>query len=211
MFEIEQKFARADFAAVEKTLNAWGASGPAVQVESDHYFNAPDRDFARTGEAFRMRRVGGDNYLTFKGRRLPGAIRVRRELEIPIAPGDDGARQHQELLVMLGYRPVAVVTKRRASYALARGGFGMHVCLDDVEQVGRFAEVEIVAPQEKAAEATAVLSGVAAELGLREVEPRSYLSLVLQKRASAPAAHQPLIASTGQELRENVGEARRQG
>src|SRR6476661_5267008 len=138
MFEIEQKFARVDFAAVEKTLAAWSAAGPVIQVESDHYFNAPDRDFARTSEAFRLRRVGGDNFLTFKGRRLPGAVRVRRELEIPIAPGDDGARQHAELLVLLGYRPVAVVTKRRASYALTRDGFSLHVCLDDVEEVGRF-------------------------------------------------------------------------
>jgi pantoate--beta-alanine ligase len=211
MFEIEQKYRDADFSATERVLQSWGASGPVVQAESDHYFNAPDRDFARTGEAFRLRRVGGDNFLTFKGRRQPGAVRVRRELEIPIAPGDEGARQHQELLVMLGYRPVAVVTKRRTSYGLERDGFQMHVCLDDVEQIGKFAEVEIVAPQEKAVEATAVLSGVAGELGLRDVEPRSYLSLVLQKRASTPAAHQPLIASTVQELRENLGEARRQG
>src|SRR6478735_2204889 len=158
MFEIEQKYRDADFSAIETTLKAWGASGPVVQTESDHYFNAPDRDFARTGEAFRLRRIGGDNFLTFKGRRQPGAVRVRRELEIPIAPGDDGARQHAELLVLLGYRPVAVVTKRRASYALTRDGFSLHVCLDDVEEVGRFAEVEIVAPPEKADRAAATLS-----------------------------------------------------
>src|SRR5262249_29755605 len=179
MFEIEQKYRVVDFSAIETILPSWSASGPVEQTESDHYFNAPDRDFAQTGEAFRVRRIGGDNFLTFKGRRAAGAVRVRRELEIPIAPGDDGARQHQELLVLLRYRPVADATKRRASYALTRDGFQLHVCLDDVEQIGRFAEVEIVAPQEKAAEATAALSAVAAELGLRDVEPRSYLSLVL--------------------------------
>jgi pantoate--beta-alanine ligase len=112
---------------------------------------------------------------------------------------------------MLGYRPVAVVTKRRASYELTRDGFATTVCLDDVEQIGRFAEVEILAPQEKAAEATAALSAVAAELGLRDVEPRSYLSLVLQKSASTSTGHQPVIARTVQQLRENLGEARRQG
>src|SRR2546430_4171043 len=48
-------------------------------------------------------------------------------------------------------------------------------------------------------------------LGLSQVEPRSYLGLLLAKRASAPAARQPLIATTVEELRANVGEARRQG
>jgi pantoate--beta-alanine ligase len=211
MFEIEQKYADADFAAIESKLRSWGAAGPAVQAESDHYFNAPDRDFARTGEAFRLRRVGGDNFLTFKGRRAPGPTRVRREVEIPIAPGDDGARRHEELLVLLGYRPVAVVSKRRTTYDLTREGFQTHVCLDDVDSVGRYAEVEILAPQEKAAEATAVLSRLAADLGLSRIEPRSYLGLLLAKRAEAPAAKQPAIATTVEELRAGVGEARRQG
>src|SRR5262249_14549521 len=64
MFEIEQKYSVADFAAIEAKVRSWGAGEPVVQVESDHYFNAPDRDFASTGEAFRLRRIGGDNYLT---------------------------------------------------------------------------------------------------------------------------------------------------
>jgi pantoate--beta-alanine ligase len=210
MLEIEQKFRSPDFDAIDATLRAWGAGPASIHDESDHYFNAPDRDFARTGEAFRLRRVGDNNLLTFKGRRQPGSVRVRRELEIPLPPGDDAARQHAELLTLLGYRPVAVVRKRRAAYSLTRDGFDIQVCLDDVEEIGRFAEVEILAPPDRSAEATDALSRTATALGLNEVEPRSYLSLLLA-RAGQPAGHQPVIAATVEELRQNLGEARRQG
>jgi len=57
----------------------------------------------------------------------------------------------------------------------------MQVCLDDVERLGRFVEVEIVAPADKKDAAQAVLLGVAGELGLTNVEPRSYLHMVLEK------------------------------
>jgi pantoate--beta-alanine ligase len=209
MLEIEQKYAGADFAAIESKLKSWGAGPPVVHDEADHYFNAPDRDFARTGEAFRMRRIDQKNLLTFKGRRQPGAIRIRPELEIPLPDGDEAARQHTELLVLLGYRPVAVVNKRRSAYSLKRDGFELQICLDDVEQVGRFAEVEILAPEEKSAEATSVLSAVAAELGLKDVEPRSYLNLMLTLQAEQ-SSRQPAIVRTVEELRQALGEARRQ-
>ena len=57
MLEIEQKFARADFALLERRLKEWGASLGEIHEEADHYFNAPDRDFAQTDEAFRLRRI----------------------------------------------------------------------------------------------------------------------------------------------------------
>jgi pantoate--beta-alanine ligase len=211
MLEIEQKYARADFDTIVAKMRDWGAPSPQIHDESDHYFNAPDRDFARAGEAFRLRRIGESNVLTFKGKRQPGTVRVRRELEIPLPPGEESANQHMELLKLLGYRPVAVVSKRRESYSLKRDGFDLIICLDDVAQVGRFVEVEILALQEKAAEATAVLNRTAAELGLSEVEPRSYLGLLLARQATQPASRQPVIARTVEELRQNLGELRRQG
>ena len=48
MLEIEQKFAAADFSAIEQRLREWSARQGAEHDEADHYFNAPDRDFART-------------------------------------------------------------------------------------------------------------------------------------------------------------------
>lgn len=209
MLEIEQKYARADFAALERLLRDRGVTAPPeVTHEADHYFNAPDRDFARTGEAFRIRRVGDKNKFTFKGPRQPGAIRVRTELEIDLPPGDQAALEYTDLLKQLGYRPVAVVRKRRASYALHRDGLHVHVCLDDVDDLGRYAEIEVVTPEDQAEHARAVLTRLADELGLSDVEPRSYLALVLAKQA-ATTSREPIVVTTPTELRQQLKEVRR--
>jgi adenylate cyclase class 2 len=182
MLEIEQKFARADFAAIERRLAEWGATLGAEHVEADHYFNAPDRDFAKTDEAFRLRRVGDANFLTYKGPKQPAAVKIRTELELPLPDGDDAAAQFTQLLRHLGYRPTAVVKKRRRMYHFERGGFQLTVCLDEVETLGRFAEVEILAPEEQTDAARQVIQEVAGQLGLSDVERRSYLAMVLQAR-----------------------------
>jgi adenylate cyclase class 2 len=183
MLEIEQKFARADHGELERLLAAWGAMPGAVLDEADHYFNAPDRDFARTDEVFRLRRIGHSNYLTYKGPKRPAAVKSRTELEVQLAPGERAAAEFMQLLGHLGYKPVAVVRKRRRQYQLQRGIFVLTICLDDVEGLGRFAEVEILASEEQMSDAAAVLGDTAAALGLSQVEPRSYLGLFLAARA----------------------------
>jgi pantoate--beta-alanine ligase len=209
MLEIEQKYARADFPSIRERLHQRGVAGPpAVHDEADHYFNAPDRDFARTGEAFRLRRMGEANFLTYKGPRRQAAVKIRTELEVPLPPGEESARQHAELLGHLGFRPVAVVKKRRESYGLTHEGLEVQVCLDEVEGLGRFAEVEVLAPDEQADRAAAALQHLAAELGVEQVEPRAYLSLVLAARAAASRSD-PAVATNVAELRRHVAEARR--
>src|SRR6516162_2632440 len=147
MLEIEQKFAHADFAAIENRLVEWKARLGEEHTEADHYFNAPDRDFARTDEVFRLRRVGPANALTYKGPKQAPAVKVRTELEIPLRDGDEAAEQMTRLLLHLGYRPTAVVRKHRRSARLERHGFRFTVCLDAVEGLGRFAEVEVLAEE----------------------------------------------------------------
>jgi adenylate cyclase class 2 len=181
MLEIEQKFARADYDAIEKRLAQWQAHRGEEHTEVDHYFNAPDRDFARTDEAFRLRRIDNANFLTYKGPKHAGPVKIRTELEIALRDGDEAAEQFVQLLTHLGYRAVAVVRKHRRTFHLKRGGFDLIVCLDEVEQLGRFAEVEIVAAEEKVEEARTVLADTAAALGLSNPERRSYLELVLEK------------------------------
>jgi adenylate cyclase class 2 len=182
MLEIEQKFAHADFAVIERRLAQWQAHPGEEHSEADHYFNAPDRDFAQTDEAFRLRRVGAANFLTYKGPKRAGPVKIRTELEIALRDGEAAAEQFMQLLVHLGYRPVAVVRKHRRTFHLERGGFALLVCLDEVEHLGRFAEVEIVAPEEQVDAARTVLAETATELGLSELEPRSYLHLLLINR-----------------------------
>ena len=65
--EVEQKYRIENPAALRARLVALGAEfAPAVR-QVDAYFNHPARDFAQTDEAFRIRSIGGENYLTYKG------------------------------------------------------------------------------------------------------------------------------------------------
>jgi adenylate cyclase class 2 len=183
MLEIEQKFSGADFADLEQRLAKLGARADDPSEEADQYLNAPDRDFAKTGEAFRLRRVGGAGRLTYKGPKQPHTVKVRAELEVALAEGEHHADDCLSLLNHLGYRPVAVVRKRRRPFHLSRRGFALTVCLDEVEGVGRYAEVEVLAEEDRVSDATAAVTELAASLGLTTVERRSYLSLMLAARA----------------------------
>jgi adenylate cyclase class 2 len=88
-----------------------------------------------------------------------------------------------QLLGLLGYRPVAVVRKRRRLFHWHSQGFALAVALDEVENLGRFAELEIQAPEEQNDAAQAVLLHLARDLGLTTSERRSYLELLLDRPA----------------------------
>jgi adenylate cyclase class 2 len=182
MLEIEMKFPVAEFAPVQRVLSGWGAARAESRQDADHYFNAPDRDFARTDEALRLRRIGRANHVTYKGPKRDAHTKTRTEVEVPLAEGDEAAGNFTALLQHLGYRPTAVVNKRRTIYHLKRDGFTLEVCLDEVDGLGRFVELEILAPEEQLDRGRAVLQRTAGELGLADSERRSYLEMLLEKR-----------------------------
>jgi pantoate--beta-alanine ligase len=213
MLEIEMKFPVADFDAIQRQLADWGAGEPAARDEADHYFNAPDRDFASTDEAFRVRRIGAKNFITYKGPKRDTPTKTRAEIEVPIGDGDHAAESFINVLNKLGYRAVAVVRKHRRIYHLERGRFSLEVCLDDVERVGQYAELEILAPEEQLEEAQAVVLHTAAALGLTTSERRSYLTLLLQKGRldGQKSPSRPALVTGIEELRQAVARVRRAG
>jgi adenylate cyclase class 2 len=179
MLEVEVKYRNEDPPGLLARLAALDAERIDSRTEEDQYFNAPDRDLKQTDEAFRMRRIGSHNRFTYKGPKRDAETKTRREIELPLGDGDAVAADAVQLLVCLGYRPVAIVRKSRTVYRLIRGGFAVDVCLDDVEHVGSFVEVEIVAEEALFAGAKAAVLALAAELGLAELERRSYLGMFL--------------------------------
>ncbi len=183
--EIEVKFTVADRSALERRLLERQAPADAPRQDEDHYFNAPDRDFAQTDEAFRMRRIGQANFVTYKGPKLDRETKTRTEIEVPLAEGDAAATDFARLLTQLGYRPVAIVRKQRQVYHLSEDGFAVEVCLDEVDGLGSFAELEIIAPHAQLDAAKAVLARLTTEFGLGPSERRSYLQLLLEKRAGS--------------------------
>src|SRR5688500_16438791 len=121
-FEVEQKFKVASLAAVREQLLALGAEFGDPIDQADTYFAHPARDFARTDEALRLRRVGDETWITYKGPKLDMTSKPRQELELPLQAGPDVFDRHCELLAALGFRPVATVRKRRKPAHLARDG-----------------------------------------------------------------------------------------
>jgi adenylate cyclase class 2 len=183
MLEIEMKFPVSDFAAIVQQLSKWQAKVQPAVEEADHYFNAPDRDFAKTDEALRLRCIGEQNRITYKGPKQSGPAKTRTEIEIGIDSGTTAAEQFRQLVQHLGYRPTAVVKKRRMVCDFERDGFALQMCCDEVETLGRFIEIEIVAEPAEKQQAETILLDVARELGLPASERRSYLEMVLAKQS----------------------------
>src|ERR1700730_14968125 len=142
MLEVEMKFPGADLSTLERRLADSGAVEEQTLDEADHYFNAPDRDFARTDEALWLRRIGASTFVAYNRSEGDPQTKTRTEVEVPLATGDTTAEAFARLLVHLGYRPVAVVRKRRRTFRLKRNGFELEIALDDVEKVGQDAELD---------------------------------------------------------------------
>ena len=173
--EIEQKFAIDDASQVVERIEQLGARELSPVEQRDTYYNHPSRDFRTTDEALRIRQTNETTVVTYKGPKLDTEVKTRPEIEIPLAQ----AESWPPLLDILGFRKVATVSKRRRRFALTREGFDIEVAVDDVTDVGHYAEVEIVADQSQLAAARQVVQSLAAELQLSNLESRSYLSMLL--------------------------------
>ncbi len=182
-YEVEIKFRSADHERLRRQLEALGAVAGPADAQVDTYLNHPSRDFARTGEAFRLRRIGSENRITYKGPRHEGPTKTREEIELPFAEGEETFDQLMRLFENLGFRPVATIRKTRTTFRLPDRPDHLEVALDRAEGLGDFAEVELIAATEsELPDAQAAVLAVARELGLTEVEPRSYLRMALEAR-----------------------------
>ncbi len=113
ILEVEQKFF---LDLPESHWLAWRCSksiGSRPIEQIDRYFNHPARDFGVTDEALRLRSVNGQNWITYKGPKLDQTTKTRRELELPLADGEEWPHEYGELLAALGFRAVREVHKTR--------------------------------------------------------------------------------------------------
>lgn len=181
MFEVEQKFHVSDTNETRRLLEDLKAVAGPVEVHADTYYNHPCKDFAESKEAFRVRRINGRPLITYKGPKLPGTVKARQELEWSLDPGDQDGTKMEQLLQLLGFRRVATVEKNRRPFSLPGPLSEMTVVLDEVEKLGFFAEIEILAgDQEELESARAKVLELASRLGLRDAEPKSYLTMLLE-------------------------------
>jgi adenylate cyclase class 2 len=184
IWEVEQKFALADSAAVLR-LEELGAVFLPAEQQADEYFNHPARDFGSTDEAFRLRRAGQQNLVTYKGPKVDRTTKTRQEIELSLPEGDATIDQFRVLFLALGFRAAGTVFKSRAAAALAWQGFAVHVALDEVQHLGSFIELEIAADDDELDNARAALQSLSQRLGLTRSERRSYLELLQQQALAA--------------------------
>ncbi len=185
-FEVENKFRVADPAELRRRIESLGAKFCGSETHSDSYFNHPSRDFRQTDEALRIRDANGEICLTFKGPRFNSGIKMREEIELPLGPSPDAEQSAITILNRLGFRFVACVKKRRDVYHLSKERWSIEVCMDDVDQLGTFAEIELVAEAADLEQAKQLVIDLQRELHLGEPESRSYLKMQLAANSSCP-------------------------
>ena len=183
-FEVEVKYRSVDHDRLIAALADRGADALQAITQEDVYLNHPTRDFAVTNEAFRIRRIGEENRITYKGARRSGPTKTREEIEIELTSGKQPFAELFRLFECLGFRPVATIRKSRTPFHLNRDGRRIEVALDRADRLGEFAEIETLATTEADLPAAqAAVLALASELGLTEVEPRSYLRMWLEAAA----------------------------
>jgi adenylate cyclase class 2 len=177
MLEIELKVRISSLEPVRQHLIRLNAQFCGRIHEHDIYYNAPHRDFGITDEAVRVRYTNGHAVITYKGAKIKtSALKAREELNTAVESGEI----FEQVLDRLGFKKTAEVNKWRENYKLGT----MAVSLDSVDELGTFAEIEIIA-QNDDPDASAEIEKISKELGIQG-EPilASYLELLLSKRSA---------------------------
>ncbi|MBW3581964.1 MAG: class IV adenylate cyclase [Euryarchaeota archaeon] len=199
MIEVEVKAWVPRPAEVQRRVLELKAAPLGRRVEHDTYYRHPVRDFATTDEALRLRRVvritdegevdwrslpaeawaSGRTFVTYKGPRMEGTAKTRTEEEV-LVQGNVHA-----LLGHLGFSAVQDVLKHRRAWSVGDAV----ITLDEVDGLGVFVEVEVMVHSEAAAGDPEALrragreaSNLLSRLGLYDIEEKSYLELVLERR-----------------------------
>ncbi len=179
--EVEQKYVVDDEAALLSSLANQGLRLVDMEHQTDTYFRHPCRDFRQTDEAFRLRQNEQRTRLTYKGPRLASEVKIRPEIEVDVATED--IERWQSMLRQLGFEALAQVRKARRVYSNAdASGMSPQVVVDQVQQLGLFAEIEVVVTgPERVSTAQQQIETLADRLGLSRVQRRSYLAQLLEK------------------------------
>lgn len=181
MIEVELKFRTPDITRVRAHVEQLGGRKESCIEQADTYFAHPARDFAQTDEALRIRVVGKQACVTYKGPLLDQTTKSRDETEVWFDGGSEDAPRFAHVLERLGFRPVHTVQKRREPWTLEWQGHDIEIALDTVEQLGEFVELETSADETKFDEAKRALLSLADELQLQNSERRSYLTMLMSQ------------------------------
>jgi adenylate cyclase, class 2 len=171
--EIEVKYRVDDLEGLLAVLKARGIEVSDPVHQDDQAYAPAGWQFgdSKLGVSFlRLRTVQGCHYFTLK--RPAGSAQDCLEYETQVT---DRQAMHQAALHM-GYRPTVRITKTRRTATLE----DCSLCIDEVDRVGRFLELERMAPDHADAQAIqADLAAFVSSLGIAATRTdQTYDSLV---------------------------------
>lgn len=184
MIEIEKKFQVENFDKIRQSLTSGTLDvmlqRPAV-TQTDEYFNHRQLRFDLQDVALRIRQVDDRYVLTFKGPNQDTATKIRSEIEVEFDSED--AEKMSQMFLGMGMHSVAKVCKLREAVQIRWQEATVEVCLDAVDEVGYFVELEIVAEDaDDVAPSIAKLESLAQQFELSDSTTTSYLEMLLQGR-----------------------------
>ena len=179
-YEVEQKYIVTDLFKIEESLRRMGVDIGPVFTQADIYFSPPGKDFSKTDEAFRIRQVDEFNFLTYKGPNIDNKTKTRLEKEVTLPNGQEYAAQFIELLEILGFQVITSVKKQRRKVSICKHDVVIKTALDQVEQLGEFVELEVIASQSEIETAKQTIASLAEDLELYQCEGLSYCELMLK-------------------------------
>ncbi|MBN2063502.1 MAG: class IV adenylate cyclase [Sedimentisphaerales bacterium] len=152
--EVEAKFKVKDIEPFEQTLIDLEADFVHIVRQTDTYFSSHKVMRKGTGMRIRKEKTAEDEitWITFKGPRLRGEFKSRNEIELQVDDADKALTLLQELTL----NPTLTIDKLRKIYELD----GCQVCLDKVNRLGMFIEIE--GPDD------ATIEAVRCKIGLRD-------------------------------------------
>lgn len=131
--EIKFRILEGDKEEILRTLKEFSKyEGKEKQV--DIYFSHPQKDYAVTDEALRLRKSGERVELTYKGPKFGQMTKSREELSVDISSLEMG----RLILERLGFNPRFTVEKERENFSYKN----LIISVDTVSGLGLFLEVE---------------------------------------------------------------------
>ena len=182
MIEVEVKIVVDNSLKIENELNEEGFKKAELVRETDIYFDNKEGSFRKGDKALRIRQY--ENFasnetiscITYKGPKLDSISMTRKEIEMRIEDVAVG----KEILEELGFLPVRPVVKLRQYFQKEK----MTACLDQVEGLGDFLELEMIVDGD--GEIEAALAEIVKMLNVLGYEKEdiirtSYLSMLQRK------------------------------
>lgn len=179
MIEVEVKVSVKNKEQLEERLLQKGFLKGDLLKESDFYFDNVSGDIRGEDKALRIRSCENlttnliENLLTFKGPKMDTISMTREEMEIKIENAGIG----KKILQSLGYVQIYPVIKLRQYFRFEK----MTACLDQVENLGDFLELEIIVQEENKKEAALdQIVSLLSDLGYKQEDiiRTSYLSML---------------------------------